>query len=38
MSNLFWFTDAQWGRIKPLLPTNTRGLTRLQLPIDVVIT
>ena len=29
MSDLFWFTDAQWGRIKPLLPTNTRGLKRV---------
>ena len=29
MSDLFWFADAQWGGIKPLLPTNTRGLKRV---------
>lgn len=29
MSGLFWFSDAQWVRIEPLLPTNTRGLKRV---------
>ena len=29
MSDLFWFSDAQWARIEPLLPTNTRGLKRV---------
>lgn len=29
MSDLFWFTDAQWARIEPLLPTNTRGMKRV---------
>ena len=29
MSDLFWFSDAQWSRIQPLLPTNTRGLKRV---------
>jgi mannitol 2-dehydrogenase len=28
MAGLFWFSDAQWTRIEPLLPTNTRGLKR----------
>ena len=29
MSDLFWFSDTQWARIKPLLPSNTRGLKRV---------
>ena len=29
MSDLFWFSDAQWARIAPLLPTNTRRLKRV---------
>ncbi len=29
MSDLFWFSDAQWARIEPLLPSNTRGLKRV---------
>lgn len=29
MADLFWFSDAQWARIEPLLPTNTRGLKRV---------
>lgn len=29
MSDLFWFSDTQWARIEPLLPSNTRGLNRV---------
>ena len=29
MANLFWFSDAQWERVAPLLPNNTRGLKRV---------
>jgi transposase len=29
MADLFWFSDSQWARIEPLLPSNTRGLTRV---------
>jgi transposase len=29
MSDLFWFSDAQWLRIEPLLATNSRGLKRV---------
>jgi transposase len=29
MADLFWFSDAQWARIAPLLPSNTRGLKRV---------
>jgi transposase len=29
MSNLFWFSDEQWARIEPLLPSNTRGVPRV---------
>jgi len=29
MADLFWFSDAQWARIVPLLPTNSRGLKRV---------
>ena len=29
MADLFWFSDDQWARIEPLLPSNTRGLRRV---------
>ena len=29
MSDFFWFSDAQWARIEPLLPTDTRGKERV---------
>lgn len=29
MSNLFWFSDAQWSKIEPLLPKNTPGRPRV---------
>ena len=29
MSNFFWFSDAQWARIEPLLPTDVRGKKRV---------
>ena len=29
MSNYFWFTDAQWARIEPLLPQDVRGKKRV---------
>jgi|TARA_B100000315_G_C14386412_1_gene499846 mannitol 2-dehydrogenase len=29
MSDFFWFSDAQWARIAPLLPTGTRGKERV---------
>lgn len=29
MSELFWFSDAQWARICPLLPTDVRGKPRV---------
>ncbi len=29
MSDFFWFSDAQWGRIEPLLPANVRGKKRV---------
>ena len=29
MSDFFWFTDAQWARIEPLLPTGVRGKERV---------
>jgi len=29
MTDLFWFSDEQWGRIAPMLPKNTRGLKRV---------
>ena len=29
MSDFFWFSEAQWGRIEPLLPTNVRGMERV---------
>ena len=25
MSDFFWFSDMQWARIEPLLPTDVRG-------------
>jgi transposase len=29
MSDFFWFSDAQWARIAPLLPSDTRGKPRV---------
>jgi transposase len=29
MAELFWFSDEQWALIEPLLPTDTRGLKRV---------
>lgn len=29
MADYFWFSDAQWARIEPLLPTGTRGMKRV---------
>lgn len=29
MADLLLFSDEQWARIAPLLPTNTRGMTRV---------
>ncbi len=29
MAGYFWFTDEQWARIEPLLPTDTRGMKRV---------
>ncbi|WP_425516635.1 IS5 family transposase [Sphingobium phenoxybenzoativorans] len=29
MSDFFWFSDAQWERIAPLLPTDVRGKKRV---------
>ena len=29
MSNLFWLTDAQFSKIAPHLPTDTRGKARV---------
>ncbi len=29
MADLFWFSDAQWERIEPLLPTGLRGKRRV---------
>ena len=29
MAEFFWFSDAQWARIEPLLPTNSRGKKRV---------
>ena len=29
MSDFFWFSDAQWARIGPHLPTDTRGMARV---------
>ena len=32
MAELFWFSDEQWAQIERLLPTNTRGLKRVDVP------
>ena len=29
MSDFFWFSDPQWARIAPLLPTDVRGKKRV---------
>ncbi len=29
MADFFWFSDAQWDRIAPLLPTDVRGKARV---------
>lgn len=29
MTDFFWFSDAQWERIAPLLPTNVRSKARV---------
>lgn len=29
MADFFWFSDAQWARIEPLLPANVRGKRRV---------
>ncbi len=29
MTNLFWLTDEQWQRIEPHLPTDVRGVARV---------
>ena len=29
MSDFFWFSDAQWSRIEPLLPVNGKGARRV---------
>jgi len=29
MAYFFWFSDGQWARIAPLLPTGTRGMKRV---------
>ena len=29
MSELFWLNDAQWARLQPLLPTDVRGVPRV---------
>ena len=29
MGDFFWFSDAQWARIEPLLPTVVRGKPRM---------
>ena len=29
MSDFFWFSDSQWARIEPLLPTDVRGMKRV---------
>ncbi len=29
MSDFFWFSEAQWARIEPLLPTDVRGKPRV---------
>ena len=29
MPDFFWFSDTQWARIAPLLPTDMRGMARV---------
>ena len=29
MTDYFWFSDAQWARIAPLLPRDVRGIKRV---------
>jgi len=29
MNEVFWLTDAQWSRLAPLLPNDTRGVPRV---------
>lgn len=29
MADFFWFSDTQWSRVEPLLPTGTRGMARV---------
>ena len=29
MSNQFWLSEAQFARLQPLLPTDTRGVPRV---------
>jgi mannitol 2-dehydrogenase len=29
MADFFWFSDEQWARIEPLLPTDVRGMKRV---------
>ena len=29
MDDVFWLSDAQFARLAPLLPTDTRGLPEL---------
>jgi transposase len=29
MTDFFWFSDEQWARILPLLPTDVRGMKRV---------
>ena len=29
MADMFWFSDAQWARIEPLLPRDVRGKKRV---------
>lgn len=29
MADFFWFSDSQWARIEPLLPTDVRGKKRV---------
>ena len=29
MADFFWFSDAQWSRIEPLLPSGLRGARRV---------
>ena len=29
MADFFWFSDAQWSQIEPLLPVNGKGARRV---------